>query len=119
MFFVHLAVSVLLRNRFLAALISTSNGKREDFLGKEGRSLLTEMVHLRPHDGAPLGLKSVLKWHYLKSDLKEARTQGYREGGRGQIAPWFQAPRGLIAPNASRSGGPNKVCQQYFSKGNF
>ena len=37
-------------------------------------------------------------------------------GDRGQIAPGPQAPRGLITLNASRSGGPRKVDQQYFPK---
>ena len=30
-------------------------------------------------------------------------------GAWGQIAPGPQGPRGLITPNASRSGGPHKV----------
>ena len=30
--------------------------------------------------------------------------QAYQEDARGQIAPGPQAPRGLITPNASRSG---------------
>ena len=46
-------------------------------------------------------------------------TQGRLEGGREEIAPGLQAPKGLITPNASRSGGPHKGNQQYFFKVNF
>ena len=38
--------------------------------------------------------------------------EGPPEGGQGQISPGPQAPRGLITPNALRSGGPHKVNQQ-------
>ena len=44
---------------------------------------------------------------------------GPSRGGRGQITPELQAPKSLITPNASRSGGPHKGNQQYFSKINF
>ena len=39
--------------------------------------------------------------------------------GRGQIVPGPQASRGLLTPNASRSGDPHKVNQHYLSKVNF
>ena len=38
-------------------------------------------------------------------------TKGHQEGAGGQIASGQQDPRGLIAPNTSRSGGPHKVNQ--------
>ena len=67
-----------------------------------------------------------LKTAALKSKSKifvDAYRQERREGaggqGGGQIAPGPQAPRGLITPNASRSGGPHKVNQHFFSEVNF
>ena len=43
------------------------------------------------------------------------QIQSRREGDGG-IAPGPKAQRGLITPNASWSGGPLEVNQQYFSK---
>ena len=56
---------------------------------------------------------------HIRGKWEAPCTQGRQEGARGQSAPGPQAPRGLITPNASRSGGPYKVNQDYFSKVNF
>ena len=45
--------------------------------------------------------------------------QSAARGQGGQIAPGPQAPNDLIPPDASKSGGPHKENQQYFSKVNF
>ena len=50
---------------------------------------------------------------------KRGHTQGRREGTGGKLPLGLKRPRGLITPNASRSEGPHKVNQQYFSKVNF
>ena len=51
--------------------------------------------------------------------LRVTEIRTIERGQEEHIVPGPQAPKGLITPNAARSGGPHNVSKKYFPNVNF